>query len=160
MSQYYPSGLYYQAKFGVFNPEFIEEYDPLKGDGELKPLPGLSSSIGVSDNKRTVSWIQLLVISFFFTSGGNSFVFQVGVRAHARVLSIESAIVRLALSHVTGPFGVESTVSAGGPLFACIALFALPFFWCLPQALMSAEMSLMNDINGGNIVWYTLRKSH
>eukprot|EP00697_Spironema_sp_BW2_P003111 gnl/Spiro4/14155_TR7609_c0_g1_i1.p1 gnl/Spiro4/14155_TR7609_c0_g1~~gnl/Spiro4/14155_TR7609_c0_g1_i1.p1 ORF type:complete len:426 (-),score=96.36 gnl/Spiro4/14155_TR7609_c0_g1_i1:177-1454(-) len=25
--------------------------------------------------------------------------------------------------------------------------------WCLPQALMAAELSLMMDVNGGNVVW-------
>ncbi|KAL6078954.1 Amino acid permease [Balamuthia mandrillaris] len=52
-----------------------------------------------------------------------------------------------------GPFGVESTVGAMGPLAALIALIVFPFLWSLPQALMAAELSLLIKENGGNIIW-------
>eukprot|EP01126_Amoeba_proteus_P022659 TRINITY_DN2284_c0_g2_i3.p1 TRINITY_DN2284_c0_g2~~TRINITY_DN2284_c0_g2_i3.p1 ORF type:complete len:101 (-),score=8.39 TRINITY_DN2284_c0_g2_i3:34-336(-) len=32
-------------------------------------------------------------------------------------------------------------------------MFLIAFLWCLPQALMSAELALMTKANGGNIVW-------
>lgn len=52
-----------------------------------------------------------------------------------------------------GPFGVEPAVEAAGPLWTLIALIVLPLFWSLPQAIMSAELSLLVNENGGNVVW-------
>lgn len=52
-----------------------------------------------------------------------------------------------------GPFGIESAVGAAGPLYSLIAVFVIPLFWALPQALMSAELALMMNQNGGNIIW-------
>lgn len=52
-----------------------------------------------------------------------------------------------------GPFGIEPSVGAAGPVITLVALFLVPVLWSLPQALMSAELSLMVDENGGNIVW-------
>lgn len=43
-----------------------------------------------------------------------------------------------------------------GPLVAIIGLLAVPFIWSIPQAIMSAELSLMMSENGGNIVWSDL----
>lgn len=39
---------------------------------------------------------------------------------------------------------------------AIIGLLAVPFIWSIPQAIMSAELSLMMSENGGNIVWSDL----
>jgi amino acid transporter len=52
-----------------------------------------------------------------------------------------------------GPFGIESAVEAAGPLMALIGVLVTPFLWSLPQALMSAELSLLSNENGGNVVW-------
>jgi len=52
-----------------------------------------------------------------------------------------------------GPFGIEPAVGNGGPLLTLIALVIIPVFWSLPQALMAAELSLLIDENGGNVVW-------
>jgi amino acid transporter len=38
-------------------------------------------------------------------------------------------------------------------MLTIIALIVVPLVWSLPQALMSAELSLMIDENGGNVVW-------
>lgn len=52
-----------------------------------------------------------------------------------------------------GPFGIEEAVGAAGPLPVFISLFVLGFFWALPQALMTAELSTIYPENGGYIVW-------
>jgi amino acid transporter len=52
-----------------------------------------------------------------------------------------------------GPFGIEAAISAGGILISLIAIIVIPLFWSLPQALMSAELALMINENGGNVVW-------
>jgi hypothetical protein len=46
--------------------------------------------------------------------------------------------------------------SSPGPLVSIIGLLAVPFIWSIPQAIMSAELSLMMSENGGNIVWSDL----
>ena len=46
-----------------------------------------------------------------------------------------------------------SAVAAGGPLLTLITIVGISIFWSLPQALMSAELSLMMEVNGGNVVW-------
>eukprot|EP01089_Gocevia_fonbrunei_P002095 TRINITY_DN12083_c0_g1_i1.p1 TRINITY_DN12083_c0_g1~~TRINITY_DN12083_c0_g1_i1.p1 ORF type:complete len:553 (+),score=88.05 TRINITY_DN12083_c0_g1_i1:155-1813(+) len=52
-----------------------------------------------------------------------------------------------------GPFGMESAIGAAGPLITYISFVGFPFIWSVPQAVMSAELSLMMRENGGNIVW-------
>ena len=49
---------------------------------------------------------------------------------------------------VGGPFGIESVVSAAGPLFTLIGLVAVVFLWLFPQALIAIELSLMFDKSG------------
>jgi len=52
-----------------------------------------------------------------------------------------------------GPFGIEPSVGAAGPLLSLIAVIIVPLIWSLPQAILSAELSLMIAENGGNVVW-------
>jgi amino acid transporter len=42
-----------------------------------------------------------------------------------------------------------------GTLATLLSLLVLPFLWVLPQALMTAELSTMIDLNGGAILWVT-----
>nr|POE66406.1 isoform 2 of probable polyamine transporter [Quercus suber] len=39
-----------------------------------------------------------------------------------------------------GPFGVEDTVGAAGPLLALLGFLIFPFIWSIPEALITAEM--------------------
>lgn len=52
-----------------------------------------------------------------------------------------------------GPFGVEDSVKAGGPLLALIGFLVFPFVWSIPEALVTAEMGTMFPENGGYVVW-------
>eukprot|EP01087_Luapelamoeba_hula_P021477 TRINITY_DN7520_c0_g1_i1.p1 TRINITY_DN7520_c0_g1~~TRINITY_DN7520_c0_g1_i1.p1 ORF type:complete len:588 (+),score=89.19 TRINITY_DN7520_c0_g1_i1:38-1801(+) len=52
-----------------------------------------------------------------------------------------------------GPFGVEPSVNAAGPLYTLIGFVVAPLLWSVPQSLMAAELSLMMKQNGGNILW-------
>ncbi|KAL1343161.1 hypothetical protein HN51_029589 [Arachis hypogaea] len=52
-----------------------------------------------------------------------------------------------------GPFGVEDTVRAAGPLLALIGFLVFPFIWSVPEALITAEMGTMFPENGGYVVW-------
>jgi amino acid transporter len=52
-----------------------------------------------------------------------------------------------------GPFGVEDTVGAAGPLLALLGFLVFPFIWSVPEALITAEMGTMFPENGGYVVW-------
>ncbi|KDP33289.1 hypothetical protein JCGZ_13076 [Jatropha curcas] len=52
-----------------------------------------------------------------------------------------------------GPFGVEDSVKAAGPLLALLGFLLFPFIWSIPEALITAEMGTMFPENGGYVVW-------
>ncbi|XP_059662012.1 probable polyamine transporter At1g31830 isoform X1 [Cornus florida] len=52
-----------------------------------------------------------------------------------------------------GPFGVEDSVNAAGPLLALLGFLVFPFIWSVPEALITAEMGTMFPENGGYVVW-------
>ena len=52
-----------------------------------------------------------------------------------------------------GPFGVEDTVGAAGPLLALLGFLIFPFIWSIPEALITAKMGTMFPNNSGYVVW-------
>ncbi|KAL5724602.1 hypothetical protein ACHQM5_007842 [Ranunculus cassubicifolius] len=52
-----------------------------------------------------------------------------------------------------GPFGVEDSVKAAGPLLALLGFLVFPFIWSIPEALITAELGTMFPENGGYVVW-------
>ncbi|GLJ26660.1 hypothetical protein SUGI_0518590 [Cryptomeria japonica] len=52
-----------------------------------------------------------------------------------------------------GPFGVEDSVKAGGPLLALLGFLLFPIIWSIPEALVTAEMGTLFPENGGYVVW-------
>lgn len=52
-----------------------------------------------------------------------------------------------------GPFGVEDSVGAAGPLLALLGFLVFPLIWSIPEALITAEMGTMFPENGGYVVW-------
>ncbi|XP_076894894.1 putative polyamine transporter At1g31830 [Bidens hawaiensis] len=52
-----------------------------------------------------------------------------------------------------GPFGVEDSVKAAGPLLALIGFLIFPFIWSVPEALITAEMGTMFPEDGGYVIW-------
>ncbi|XP_047077786.1 polyamine transporter PUT1 [Lolium rigidum] len=52
-----------------------------------------------------------------------------------------------------GPFGIEDTVGAAGPLLAIVGFLALPVIWSIPEALITAELGTMFPENSGFVVW-------
>ncbi|XP_010538333.1 PREDICTED: probable polyamine transporter At1g31830 isoform X2 [Tarenaya hassleriana] len=52
-----------------------------------------------------------------------------------------------------GPFGVEDSVNAAGPLLALLGFLIFPFIWSVPEALITAEMGTMFPENGGYVIW-------
>ncbi|KAG8368058.1 hypothetical protein BUALT_Bualt15G0005900 [Buddleja alternifolia] len=52
-----------------------------------------------------------------------------------------------------GPFGVEDSVQAAGPLLALLGFLLFPLIWSVPEALITAELGTMFPENGGYVVW-------
>ncbi|RDX99017.1 putative polyamine transporter, partial [Mucuna pruriens] len=53
-----------------------------------------------------------------------------------------------------GPFGLEDSVRAGGgPLLSLLGFFFFPFFWSIPEALVTAELATTFPLNAGYVVW-------
>ncbi|KAL0422517.1 UNVERIFIED_CONTAM: putative polyamine transporter [Sesamum latifolium] len=53
-----------------------------------------------------------------------------------------------------GPFGVEDSVRAGGgPLLSLLGFLIFPFFWSIPEALVTAELATFFPANGGYVLW-------
>jgi amino acid transporter len=52
-----------------------------------------------------------------------------------------------------GAFGLEDGLGKGYPLIFLITLLVVPWIWCLPNALMSAELTSAMPENGGYLLW-------
>ncbi|XVF45581.1 hypothetical protein PTKIN_Ptkin02bG0217500 [Pterospermum kingtungense] len=52
-----------------------------------------------------------------------------------------------------GPFGVEDSVQAAGPLLALLGFLLVPLIWSVPEALITAELGTMFPENSGYVVW-------
>ncbi|PKU68039.1 putative polyamine transporter [Dendrobium catenatum] len=52
-----------------------------------------------------------------------------------------------------GPFGIEDSVHAAGPLLSILGFLILPLIWSIPEALITAELGTMFPENGGYVLW-------
>ncbi|KAF7063104.1 hypothetical protein CFC21_069634 [Triticum aestivum] len=52
-----------------------------------------------------------------------------------------------------GPFGIEDSVKAAGPLLAIVGFLLFALIWSIPEVLITAEMGTMFPENGGYVVW-------
>jgi len=48
-----------------------------------------------------------------------------------------------------GPFGLEEQVTTSGPGMTLLYHLILPFFWCIPVSLASAELTTAMPVEGG-----------
>ncbi|KAI5055729.1 hypothetical protein GOP47_0029250 [Adiantum capillus-veneris] len=68
-------------------------------------------------------------------------------------LSLLSLVFLIFYEVSGGPFGIEDSVQAGGPLLAIIGFCVFPFIWSIPEAFITAELGTMFPENGGYVVW-------
>lgn len=54
-----------------------------------------------------------------------------------------------------GPFGSEPSVAAGGPFWAILAFTVFPVVWCIPEAMITSELSSLFPGNSGFTSWIT-----
>ena len=52
-----------------------------------------------------------------------------------------------------GPFGLEDMVTTSGPGITLLYLLIIPFFWCIPVSLVSAELTTVMPVEGGFYRW-------
>src|SRR2546427_6899929 len=52
-----------------------------------------------------------------------------------------------------GPFGLEDMITTSGPGMTLIYLLIIPFFWCIPVSLVSAELTSAMPVEGGFYRW-------
>lgn len=52
-----------------------------------------------------------------------------------------------------GPLGMEVAVKAGGPLLALVGFAAMPLVWSVPEAAMTAELSVAFPEAAGFAAW-------
>ena len=63
-------------------------------------------------------------------------------------------LVFVMFSYTTGgPFGLEDMVTTSGPGITLLYLLMLPFFWCIPVSLVSAELTTAMPVEGGFYRW-------
>lgn len=63
-------------------------------------------------------------------------------------------LVFVMFSYTTGgPFGLEDMVTTSGPGMTLIYLLIIPFFWCIPVSLVSAELTTAMPVEGGFYRW-------
>ncbi|KAL8266838.1 hypothetical protein R6Q59_004182 [Mikania micrantha] len=72
---------------------------------------------------------------------------------NVRSLSILPLIFLIFYEVSGGPFGVEDSVKAAGPLLALTGFLLFPLIWSVPEALITAEMGTMYPEDGGYVVW-------
>lgn len=75
------------------------------------------------------------------------------VNGNARKVSVLPLIFLIFYEVSGGPFGVEDSVQAAGPLLALAGFLVFPFIWSIPEALITAEMGTMFPEDGGYVVW-------
>jgi len=81
-----------------------------------------------------------------------------GNRATSAPASLRKAglfyLVFVMFSYTTGgPFGLEDMVTTSGPGITLAYLLVLPFFWCIPVSLVSAELTTAMPVEGGFYRW-------
>ena len=54
-----------------------------------------------------------------------------------------------------GPFGSEPSVATGGPFWAILAFTIFPLVWCIPEAMITSELSSLFPGNSGFTSWIT-----
>ena len=72
---------------------------------------------------------------------------------HMRKVSVLPLVFLIFYEVSGGPFGVEDTVKAAGPLLALLGFLVFPFIWSVPEALITAQMGTMFPENSGYVVW-------
>jgi len=72
---------------------------------------------------------------------------------HSRKLSAMALAVLVFYKVSGGPFGCEPAVKAAGPFYALAGFILFPLLWCVPEALITAELGSAFPEPSGAIAW-------
>ena len=75
------------------------------------------------------------------------------VQAKIRPVSFWGLVALIFFAVSGGPFGSEPSVATGGPFWAIFAFMVFPLVWCIPEALITSELSSMFPGNSGFVSW-------
>jgi amino acid transporter len=74
-------------------------------------------------------------------------------KAQARKASLFYFVFVMYSYTTGGPYGLEGEVTASGPGMALLYDLILPFFWCIPMSLVTAELATAMPVEGGFYRW-------
>lgn len=72
---------------------------------------------------------------------------------HDQRLSATALAVLVFYKVSGGPFGAEPAVKAAGPFYSLLGFILFPLFWCIPEALITAELGAAYPEPSGAIAW-------
>lgn len=72
---------------------------------------------------------------------------------HSQKLSAIALAVLVFYKVSGGPFGCEPTVRSAGPFYGLIGFIVFPIIWCIPEALVTAELGSAYPEPSGAIAW-------
>ncbi|CAB9520378.1 Probable polyamine transporter [Seminavis robusta] len=72
---------------------------------------------------------------------------------HSQKLSAMAVAVLVFYKVSGGPFGCEPAVKAAGPFYALLGFTLFPILWCVPEALITAELGSAFPEPSGAVAW-------
>ncbi|GMH09149.1 hypothetical protein Nepgr_010989 [Nepenthes gracilis] len=136
-----------------------EAGDAISMQTRLHPSLGINKSSGASDNVERLRTTASREATIEMDEYNGAEYVDIGQALPSRRVDKFKKVSVLPLVFLIfyevsgGPFGVEDSVGAAGPLLALVGFLAFPFIWSVPEALITAEMGTMFPENGGYVVW-------
>ncbi|PIN18608.1 Amino acid transporter [Handroanthus impetiginosus] len=138
---------------------FMAERVSVDGDGTVKVSAGdnkIQSSENTQDQRLRDTGNRQVSIAMSENSGADYIAIKDTPSPrlnHGKKVSVLPLIFLIFYEVSGGPFGVEDSVGAAGPLLALAGFLLFPIIWSIPEALITAEMGTMFPENGGYVVW-------
>lgn len=121
-----------------------------RGDRESRGLAGRSVGVTVAAGAAEAATMSGSVNE---SSAENGKPFASSGHGGRAKLSMLPLVALIFYEVSGGPFGVEDSVRAGGPLLTILGFIIFPLLWSVPEALVTAELATAFPENGGYVVW-------
>ena len=106
-------------------------------------------STGATTVHRTLAWFLLLLhvlLPFRLLE-------ECPTKSAARKAGLFYFVFVMYSYTTAGPFGLEDQITTSGPGMTLLYHLILPFFWCIPVSLVSAELTTAMPVEGGFYRW-------
>ncbi|KAF4695627.1 hypothetical protein FOZ60_004124 [Perkinsus olseni] len=141
---------------GVDHENSHQSYRRLSGGGQqLQQRPPRKMSRDAAETQAIVAEESELRSPLNVHPTSPSVSYMIKPQGRKKPLTLWGAVAIIFYSVSGGPFGTEDAVAAGGPFWALIGFLIFPLVWCLPEALVTAEMSSTFPSNCGYVSWVT-----